>query len=57
MSNEGKDINESWLEQETSFMLGRLDLGLPGWGELVIEVRRGWALCVDSQHEKGPQQE
>lgn len=57
VSNEGRDINEGWLERETSFMLGRLDLGLPGWGELVIEVRRGWALCVDSQHEKGPQQE
>lgn len=33
VSNEGRDINEGWLEQETSFMLGRLDLGLPGWRE------------------------
>lgn len=44
MDNEERDVDVGWLELETSFMVGRVDLGLTGWRELVKEMRRGWVL-------------
>lgn len=44
VDNEERDVNVGCLKVERSFMVGRLDLGLPGWRELVKGMRRGCVL-------------